>query len=124
MNPTATIERPDGARYAIFLFRFPANTLKFSPVTTGLPDRFSIRGMNSPSTVNSLDWAPAVIQLVTICHRLVSFPVQTLFHLQLVTACYPLTPVSLIHFLADRKKRFRPASFLILSNSRELKSEL
>ncbi len=43
-------------------FPFPANPLKFSPVTNGLPERFSTRRMNPTATVNSLDWAPAVIQ--------------------------------------------------------------
>ncbi len=42
--------------HAIFFFPFPANLLKFSPVTTGLPGRFSIRGMNPTTTVNSPDW--------------------------------------------------------------------
>jgi hypothetical protein len=28
--------------HVIFFFPFPANPIKFSPVTTGLPDRFSI----------------------------------------------------------------------------------
>jgi hypothetical protein len=62
----------------------PVNPLKFSPVITGLPDRFSISLRVLPAT------APPVyrnhFQTVTICHGFITLFFQPLFQFSPVCA--------------------------------------
>lgn len=74
--------------HVIFFFPFSANPLKFSPVTTGLPDRFSIRGMNPTATINSPHGA------FRWCSRRLHYPLYYPYQ-EVITLSFPTVPPGL-----------------------------